>query len=286
MTEVTAHGVIRIAMRTERNARVVASSVRTLAAISSIIPMAAAATGWGVWTGDRRRGVNLFTSHWYDTVLSITGVQLNVIGRENLTARRPAVFIANHRNQFDFMILGALVRDNFTGVVKKELQKHPIIGPLAKVMDAAFIDRADTHSAVQTLQRLEELARKGISIQFAVEGTRVDTNGVGDFKKGAFRVAMSAGLPIVPVVMRNATVIAARDSLIIKPGTVDVAVLPPISVDDWTVADLDDRIAGVRNLYFDVLRQWPAHTLPDPAAYVRPRNAVEPWGPQPSQAQL
>jgi len=68
---------------------------------------------------------------------------------------------------------------------------------------------------------------------------------------------MAAGLPIVPIVYRNAEVIAGRDANVLNPGTVDVAVLPPIPTDDWTLDDLQDRIAGVRQLYLDTLADWP-----------------------------
>ena len=66
-----------------------------------------------------------------------------MLGKENLTAQRPAVFIFNHRNQADPMIAGRLVSDNFTSVGKKELENDPIVGTMGKMMDAAFIDRDD-----------------------------------------------------------------------------------------------------------------------------------------------
>ena len=101
-------------------------------------------------------------------------------------------------------------------------------------MDAAFIDRDDPKAAVESLHKIEELARKGISVLIAPEGTRLDTTEVGEFKKGPFRIAMAAGVPIVPIVIRNAEVIAERNSSTFNPGSVDVAVFPPIPVDDWT----------------------------------------------------
>jgi putative phosphoserine phosphatase / 1-acylglycerol-3-phosphate O-acyltransferase len=62
----------------------------------------------------------------------------------------------------------------------------------------------------------------------------------------------------VPIVIRNAEAVASRDSLKITPGTVDVAVLPPVPVDDWTLETLPDHIAEVRQLYLDALADWPA----------------------------
>ncbi|BBZ43154.1 HAD-IB family hydrolase/lysophospholipid acyltransferase family protein [Mycobacterium parmense] len=235
--------------------------LRTIAGLGSVFPVAAGAVGIGVLTRNRRRGVNFFTSTFSQLSLAISGVQLNVIGKENLTAERPAVFIFNHRNQVDPIITGALVRDNWTGVGKKELAKDPIMGTIGKAMDAAFIDRDDPVAAVESLHQVEELARKGLSIVIAPEGTRVDTTEVGPFKKGAFRIAMAVGIPIVPIVIRNAELVAARNSTTINPGTVDVAVFPPISVQDWTLETLPQRIAEVRQLYLDTLANWPAKGL-------------------------
>ena len=245
------------------------SQLRTVAGVASMMPLAAGAVGLGLLARNRRRGVNFFTSNWGRVLLTATGVHLNVLGEENLTAQRPAVFIFNHRNQVDPVIAGRLVSDNFTSVGKKELENDPLMGTIGKLMDAAFIDRDDPQAAVEALQKLEELARKGLSILIAPEGTRLDTTEVGPFKKGPFRMAMSTGIPIVPIVIRNAEVIAARNSSTFNPGTVDVAVFPPIPVDDWTVKNLPDRIAEVRQLYLDTLMDWPHDKLPDAALYNR-----------------
>jgi putative phosphoserine phosphatase/1-acylglycerol-3-phosphate O-acyltransferase len=258
--------VLRFSSRSGSNP---VSQLRTAAGIASMVPIAAGAIGLGLLTRNRRTGVNFFTSTFGRTLLTTIGVSLNVLGEENLTAKRPAVFIFNHRNQADPLIAGRLVSDNFTSVGKKELENDPIVGTMGKIMDAAFIDRDDPKKAVEGLKKVEELARKGLSILIAPEGTRLDTTEVGPFKKGPFRIAMSAGIPIVPIVIRNAEVIAARDSSTFNAGTVDVVVYPPIPVDDWTHDNLTDRIAEVRQLYLDTLQDWPHGELPTPGLYTR-----------------
>jgi putative phosphoserine phosphatase/1-acylglycerol-3-phosphate O-acyltransferase len=255
--------------------------LRTLAGFGSMFPVAAGAGGVGVLTRNRRRGVNFFTSNFSQLSLAIAGVQLNVIGKENLTAQRPAVFIFNHRNQVDPVIAGALVRDNWVGVGKKELEKDPIMGTLGKLLDGVFIDRDDPAAAVETLHAVEDRARKGLSIVIAPEGTRLDTTEVGPFKKGPFRLAMAAGIPIVPIVIRNAELVAARNSTVINPGTVDVAVFPPIAVQDWTLDTLPERIAEVRQLYLDTLANWPAKgldELPQADLYAEKKAAAKARG--------
>ena len=246
--------------------------VRNLIAASTLVPTAYGAVGWGLLTRSRRRGVNFFTSAFPQLLLAVNGVNLHVLGEENLTRQRPAVFIFNHRNNFDPVIVGSLVKDNWTGVGKKELQKDPLVGTLGKLVDTVFIDREDPQSAVASLKEAEQLARKGLSVVIAPEGTRLDTKSVGPFKKGPFRLAMSAGVPIVPIVIRNAEAVSARDSSTLHPGTVDVVVFPPLSLGDWTLDNLSDRIAEVRQLYIDTLTNWPTRTVPDAELYA-PRVA-------------
>ena len=247
---------------TSRDAGSTLAGVRTLASIGTLGPLAAGALGIGVLARNKRTGVNFLTRYWPETVLTLSGVTLNVTGTSNLTAQRPAVFLFNHRNNFDVLMVAALVRDNWTGVGKIELARNPLIGPLGKLMDAAFIDRADSTAAVSALAGVEEAARKGLSILIAPEGSRMDAQAVGPlsvgpFKKGAFRIAMATGLPIVPVVIRNSDAVAGRNSYQLVPGTVDIAVLPPVEVSGWTLEELPKLIEQVRTSYLETLADWP-----------------------------
>jgi putative phosphoserine phosphatase/1-acylglycerol-3-phosphate O-acyltransferase len=86
---------------------------------------------------------------------------------------------------------------------------------------------------------------------------------------------MAAGIPIVPIVIRNAELVAARNSAVINPGTVDVAVFPPISVQHWTLDTLPERIGEVRQLYLDTLANWPVGELPKVDLYAEKKAAAK-----------
>lgn len=230
---------------------------RSLAAIAAIGPIASLATAAGFLNRDVRSAINILGPAWADVIHAFAGVKLNVTGEENLWAHRPAVFIFNHKNNFDALIVSKLLRVDYTGVAKKELEMHPIMGPVGRLMKVAFIDRSDTKKAIESMKSVIELARDGISIVIAPEGTRAQGRDLLPFKKGAFRMAMAAGVPIVPIILRNAEDIGARDAFFMRPGTVDVAVLPAISTADWSREDLDDRIEAVRELYIETLNDWP-----------------------------
>jgi putative phosphoserine phosphatase/1-acylglycerol-3-phosphate O-acyltransferase len=76
---------------------------------------------------------------------------------------------------------------------------------------------------------------------------------VGRFKKGAFRLAMDAAVPIVPVVFRNVLDALPKGAIVVRPAVVEAVVLPPIDTSSWTLDTLDDRIREVRDLYVEVL---------------------------------
>jgi 1-acyl-sn-glycerol-3-phosphate acyltransferase len=91
----------------------------------------------------------------------------------------------------------------------------------------------------------------------APEGTRSATPRLGRFKKGAFHVAMQAGVPIVPVVIRSAGELMPSHGVLISSGTLDVAVLPPVPTKDWNRDDIDREVERVRDMYLETLAHWP-----------------------------
>ncbi len=229
---------------------------RRLAGVSSLGPLAAAALGVGLLRRNKRAGVNFLTRVWPGTVLALSGVTLNVTGAEHLTERRPAVFLYNFRSGVDVFLVAALVRDNWTGVATREMESSRVFGQLGKLLDVAFVDR-DHPGTAAALRPLELAARKGLSILIAPEGSRPGTGSVGPFNRTAFLIAMTAGLPIVPVVIRNSELVGSRSRAQLNPGTVDIAVLPPVSVENWTLRDLRERIEQVRTTYVETLADWP-----------------------------
>jgi putative phosphoserine phosphatase/1-acylglycerol-3-phosphate O-acyltransferase len=232
--------------------------MRTIASMAAMVPISGAGVAVALLARRKRAGLNFIVPRWIDALFAINEVKLNVTGRENLWAARPAVFLFNHRNNFDSVIAGRLVEKDFTGIAKKELENNLIFGTFGKLADVAFVDRSNSAAAVDAIKPLQDLAEKGLSVIVAPEGTRLDTTSVGPFKKGAFRISMATGLPIVPIVIRNAESIADRDATGMNPGTVDVTVLPPIFTDDWELRTLRHRIEEVRQLYIDTLADWPA----------------------------
>ena len=191
----------------------------------------------------------------------MAGIRLVVKGEENLWSQRPAVFIFNHQSSADLFIASKLVRKDARGIAKKELQMTPILGQLMTAAGVIFIDRNNREKAIEAMKPAVDALRKGTSIIIFPEGTRSYDYQLGQFKKGAFHLAMQAGVPLVPVVIKNAHDAMPRGTNVFRSTAVEVVVLPPVSTKRWKAENLDRQIAKVRNLFLKELGQ-PEEKLP------------------------
>lgn len=230
---------------------------RTVGAFGAFAVAFGTGVALGVLNRSRRDGMNVTMSTGSELALSLAGVRMNVEGEQHLWSHRPAVFIMNHQSLLDGFVVMKLLRGNVTGVAKREVAGQPVLGQFARLANMAFIDRGDRDQARKALEPVVQRLREGYSIAIAPEGTRSPTPRVGRFKKGAFHMAMRGGVPIVPIVIRNTGELLWRGSTFIRPGTIDVVVHEPISVADWSVEELDERIGEVRELFVRTLADWP-----------------------------
>jgi putative phosphoserine phosphatase/1-acylglycerol-3-phosphate O-acyltransferase len=207
----------------------------------------------GILNGSRRDMVNLAIATWGELATGLAGITLDVRGEEHLWSQRPAVFVFNHQSAVDMLLLCKLLRRDFVGVAKQEARRNPIFGPAFWLAGTVFIDRFNREKALEALRPALDALRHGISLVIAPEGTRSTTPRVGPFKKGAFHIAMRAGVPIVPIVFRNALDALPKHGLVVRPATIEVTVHPPVPTSDWKVEDIDDHIADVRRLFVETL---------------------------------
>ena len=238
---------------TSRGTPTVGDVIRTGLIYGTLAP----SVGFGLVTGllnrSKREGLNVTGAVWGDLAASLAGIDLRVEGEEYLWSHRPAVFIFNHQSGLDMILMLKLLRRDFTGVAKQELHHNPIFGPLFTAAGVAFVDRSDTVKAIEALGPALEALRHGRSLIMAPEGTRSTTPKLGPFKKGAFRLAMEAGVPIVPVVFRNVLDALPKGGWVVRPAVIEAVVLPPIDPSHWTLETLDHEIGKIRNRYIEVL---------------------------------
>lgn len=222
----------------------------------------------------RARARNLVTSVAPELALAAAGIELRIRGEENLWKARPAVFVFNHQSPLDLVIGVQLMRRDATGVVKAEMGQMLGWGQFARFMDLALVDRADPDKAKAALAPAVEKLKQGLSLGICPEGTRSYSPRLGKFKKGAFHLALQAKVPIVPVVMRNAGDVMHRDSAWMRPGVVEICVLPPVDTSAWTRETLDRHVDQVRQLFVDALTDWPGEAKPKHAGRTRSKASA------------
>jgi putative phosphoserine phosphatase/1-acylglycerol-3-phosphate O-acyltransferase len=230
--------------------------VRSVAATISLVPSAMAALPIWALTGSQREGRNFATSLFADVSSALIGLNLVVRGEQHLWSHRPAVFVFNHQSKADVIIMARLLRRDFAGVAKKEIKSNPLIGKTLEFAGTVFVDREDSTSAIDAIQPLVDAMRnEGRSVLIAPEGTRTVSPRLGRFKKGAFHLAMQAGVPVVPVVIHNAGDVAPKGEFVLRPATVEVDVLPPVDTSGWRPETIEEHVAEVRRLFQMTLGQ-------------------------------
>ena len=214
--------------------------------------------GLPIWalSGSKRDALNFSLSVFADTASALIGLNLEIKGEHHLWSDRPAVFIFNHQSNVDMVIIARLLRRDISGVGKKEIRDMPLIGRVLEFSGVVLIDRKDSEKAIHALHGLVDTMRiEGKSVCMSPEGTRSITPKLAPFKKGAFHLAMQAGVPIVPIVIQNSSDIMPKGDMIYRPATVKVEVLPPINTDDWSADTIDEHVNSVRNMYLQALGQ-------------------------------
>ncbi|MDG6881692.1 1-acyl-sn-glycerol-3-phosphate acyltransferase [Phocoenobacter uteri] len=131
-------------------------------------------------------------------------VGIKVILRPKNEFTQPAIYIANHQNNYDMVTISAMVQPNTVSVGKRSLLWIPFFGLLYWSSGNILIHRENHNSAIRTMSKVAKIIKENkISIWMFPEGTRSRGRGLLPFKRGAFHTAIAAGVPIVPVVCSN-----------------------------------------------------------------------------------
>ena len=138
----------------------------------------------------------------------------------------------------------------FKWVAKKELLKLPFIGGLLWVNDHVLLSRDEHGSIKKAYRKAAERLKSGVSMLFFPEGTRSDTDDMGEFKNGAFKLAIKEGKPVLPVYIGGTRNAIPKSGRIFKMKVLgSLVVLPPIDVSNYKTADF----ARLRDLVRDRL---------------------------------
>lgn len=200
------------------------------------------------WLVNRRRLVYPWALFGARLWLRLSGVRVKVKGLELLDPRQTYVFVANHRSYLDTAALFIFTGRRIGVLAKKELLKVPVLGVGMGFVNVMAIDRTNRESAIRTTEAAAKRIQSGVSFGVFVEGTRAKPGELLPFKKGAFYMARQAGVPVVPVAIKNSDVLMGKGTGEARSGTLEMVFMSPVEM-SCVVSDEDmnSLITEVRN---------------------------------------
>ncbi len=155
---------------------------------------------------------------WSRAVVANARIEVEVHGRENLVDGETYLVMSNHQSHYDIPVLFYVIGPNLRMIAKKELFGFPVFGDALRAAGFVEIDRSDRNAAIRNLDHAQRLLKSGTHVWIAPEGTRSPTGKLGPFKKGAFYLALEAGLPILPVTLTGTRDVLPAQGLFSKAG--------------------------------------------------------------------
>ena len=170
-------------------------------------------------------------ANWAKLMIWLTPVWVTVDGAENADSGKSYVVVCNHQSQYDIFLVYGWLKLDLKWVLKAELRKIPGLGIGCEKAGHIYVDRSNPDKARQAVTDALVSVGDGVGVLFFAEGTRSLDGRLRPFKKGAFRVATSQKLPILPVTIIGTRDIQKPGSVMIFPGKVRMIIHPAIEVD-------------------------------------------------------
>jgi 1-acyl-sn-glycerol-3-phosphate acyltransferase len=181
--------------------------------------------------------------------LALAGVRYTVEGRDRVDPAGTYVYVANHQSTLDppmiWLSLGTpLHRIGY--LFKSQVEKVPLLGTGAKIIGMIPVDRSNRDRAVESVRRATESLRKGQPFGVFAEGTRTRNGELLPFKKGAFHMAIEAGVPIVPVTIHGAFEAMPPGAVRLRGVPIRIVIHDPIPTSGMSEADVDSLLESTR----------------------------------------
>lgn len=182
---------------------------------------------------------------WARVMCILTWVKVEVHGRENISTDRDYVFVANHQGSYDIFAIYGYLNHNFRWMMKRSLEKIPMVGWACRRAGHIFVDTT-AHGIAATMKAAEKQLADGMSLVVFPEGARTLTGRMGRFKRGAYNLAREFNLPVVPVTIDGAFDVMPRTARIPRPGRIILTIHRPIDAENPEVMELSrEAIASV-----------------------------------------
>ena len=174
--------------------------------------------------------------------------RIKTSGHENLEKNTSYVFIANHQGAFDIFLVYGFLNKNMKWVQKASLRKLPFVGKASEIVGHVFVDNTSIASRRDTIIKAKKEIVGGISMMMFPEGARSNDGKLLPFRRGAYRVAMDMGLPIVPITINGPFDVLKVNSMTLKPGKLELIIHKPIPTENLEQKDLRNLMEQTKQI--------------------------------------
>jgi len=181
---------------------------------------------------------------WARSLVLAGGVRIRVHGAEHISQQDACVYVANHVSWYDVFCL-ASVLPRWSFVAKQELRRIPVFGRGAEAVGTIFVQRRSRKSAAEMYMKAGVRINEGASVVVFAEGTRGAHYPLRPFKKGSFVLAMTAGVPIIPVIIMGTREVMPAGQWLVHSGVVNIHFLEPIPTAGLEFADRERLVSQV-----------------------------------------
>jgi len=173
----------------------------------------------------------------------ICGLKLNVMGKENIP-NQPVVYMVKHQSAWETLGLQNILPPNTSWILKRTLLYIPIFGLAVLAAAPIAINRKDRKNALASIiDQGKEKISQGRNIIIFPEGTRTTYGVETQYKLGAAKLAIAAGVPVVPVA-HNAGKFWKRRGVKKHPGTINLEIGEAIDTSGLTANELTEKVKG------------------------------------------
>jgi 1-acyl-sn-glycerol-3-phosphate acyltransferase len=186
---------------------------------------------------------------WARTLLAAGGVRVKVEGLELIDPNGSYVFIANHSSYYDTPVALAHIPVQFRFLAKRGLFQIPFLGTHLSRAGHIPVPREDPRASVKTMQTAAEtIQQKKISLLIFPEGGRSHDGVLRPFKEGGAYIAIKAGVPVVPLVLKGTREVLPYGSGVVQSGEVALCIFKPIDTTHLTLKDRGRLTDQVRQI--------------------------------------
>ncbi|MES2284944.1 MAG: lysophospholipid acyltransferase family protein [Bacteroidota bacterium] len=184
----------------------------------------------------------------------LTPISVKISGKENIQKNTSYIIVLNHQSYYDIFLIYGWLGIDIKWVMKQELRKIPGFGICCEMIGHIFIDRSNTQVAIESMNKVKQKLVNGTSVVIFPEGTRSKTGELAPFKRGAFRLALDLGLPILPITLIGTKDILPSDSMNLLPGKAQMIIHEPIFVNKYSEEEINTLISDVSKVISSALK--------------------------------